>query len=171
VRRTLVILLSCVGMLIASVAVVVAMNAAQESDEKIERLLQGQSKGATNVAADEPLAGRPEETTEPTEPKKVCEHIHGLMRNELGAQFTGMSEQDITNWKHECIEGAERERVRKNSNYEEEAKCIVAARLIEDIDICMGKLGGDEIPEKAERKEDTKMEKQERKAPRPKHNN
>ncbi|MCA9683600.1 MAG: hypothetical protein KC431_08115 [Myxococcales bacterium] len=70
-------------------------------------------------------------------PAEVCDHVVDLMKKELGEQVGAMSDDDIKEIKDTCVKDAEKEKEMKGAlEYNKEAKCVMAAASLADLDKC-----------------------------------
>lgn len=70
-------------------------------------------------------------------PEDVCGHVVDLMKKELGDQVDAMPEDEIKKIKENCVKEAEKEKEMKGAlEYNKQAKCVMAAASLEDLEKC-----------------------------------
>lgn len=69
-------------------------------------------------------------------PEDMCEHVFGIMKKELGESFP-MSDEDVKKGKEECVKEATKEKEKIGAmEYKKQAKCVMAATKLEELDKC-----------------------------------
>lgn len=69
-------------------------------------------------------------------PEDMCEHVFGIMKKELGDSFP-MSDEDVKKGKEECVKEATKEKEKIGAmEYKKQAKCVMAATKLEELDKC-----------------------------------
>lgn len=66
-------------------------------------------------------------------PEKVCDHALGLLKKEMGDAFPA---EKLEEGKKECVAEAQKEKEKDAAKYEKEAKCLLGAESMADLEKC-----------------------------------
>lgn len=72
-------------------------------------------------------------------PDDLCQHVIDMMKKEMGEMFDALPEEERNKMKEECVKEAEKEKEMKGAvEYNKQAKCIMKATKLEELEKCEG---------------------------------
>jgi hypothetical protein len=69
-------------------------------------------------------------------PEKVCDHVVGLTKKELGDKVDAMSDEQIEKIRKDCVSNAQDDQKKNPKTYGKRAKCVMEASSLDGLRDC-----------------------------------